>query len=123
MKISTHHVAITGPKLCPFYGWEHKFLVTHPMTDHCESCLSSTIAAERANHLRHRAPKNDYLELLRALEGTLSRWSRLHLQSLAPTNPHWARVLIAKKKCYNPTRVYFMVTLTASPNLTQQTVK
>jgi hypothetical protein len=24
-----------------------------------------------------------YLELLRALEGTLSRWSRLHLQSLA----------------------------------------
>jgi hypothetical protein len=27
-----------------------------------------------------------YLELLRASEGTLSRWSRLHLQSLAPTN-------------------------------------
>jgi hypothetical protein len=26
-----------------------------------------------------------YLELLRASEGTLSRWSRLHLQSLAPT--------------------------------------
>jgi hypothetical protein len=25
-----------------------------------------------------------YLELLRALEGTLNRWSRLHLQSLAP---------------------------------------
>jgi hypothetical protein len=25
------------------------------------------------------------LELLRASEGTLSRWSRLHLQSLAPT--------------------------------------
>jgi hypothetical protein len=33
------------------------------------------------------------LELLRASEGTLSRWSRLHLQSLAPTNPHWARVV------------------------------
>jgi hypothetical protein len=31
--------------------------------------------------------------LLRASEGTLSRWSRLHLQSLAPTNPHWARVV------------------------------
>jgi hypothetical protein len=31
-----------------------------------------------------------YLELLRASEGTLSRWSR---QSLAPTNPHWARVV------------------------------
>jgi hypothetical protein len=26
-------------------------------------------------------------------EGTLSRWSRLELQSLAPTNPHWARVV------------------------------
>jgi hypothetical protein len=26
-----------------------------------------------------------YLELLRASEGTLSRWFRLHLQSLAPT--------------------------------------
>jgi hypothetical protein len=26
-----------------------------------------------------------YLELLRASEGTLNRWSRLHLQSLAPT--------------------------------------
>jgi hypothetical protein len=25
-----------------------------------------------------------YLELLRALEGTLSRWSQLHLQSLVP---------------------------------------
>jgi hypothetical protein len=34
-------------------------------------------------------PKNYYLELLRALEGTLS----LHLQSLAPTNPHWGRVV------------------------------
>jgi hypothetical protein len=36
-------------------------------------------------------PKMYYLELLRASEGTLvplSRWSRLHLQSLAPTNPH-----------------------------------
>ncbi|RVE53772.1 hypothetical protein evm_001664 [Chilo suppressalis] len=35
---------------------DSKFLVTHPMTDHCESCLTSTTAAERANHLRHRAP-------------------------------------------------------------------
>jgi hypothetical protein len=32
--------------------------------------------------------KNYYLKLLRALEGTLSRWSRLQLQLLAPTNPH-----------------------------------
>jgi hypothetical protein len=29
-----------------------------------------------------------YLKLLRASEGTLSRWSRLHLQSLAPTNDY-----------------------------------
>jgi hypothetical protein len=37
-------------------------------------------------------PKICCLELLHASEGTLNRWSRLHLQSLAPTNPHWARV-------------------------------
>jgi hypothetical protein len=35
----------------------------------------------------------DHLELLRASEGTLSRWSLLHLQSLALTNPHWSRVV------------------------------
>jgi hypothetical protein len=34
-----------------------------------------------------------YLEFLRASQGTLSRWFRLHLQSLAPTNPHRARVV------------------------------
>jgi hypothetical protein len=39
--------------------------------------------------------KNYYFELLRASESnvTLSRWSRLHLQSLAPTSPHWALVV------------------------------
>ncbi|RVE45953.1 hypothetical protein evm_009426 [Chilo suppressalis] len=35
---------------------DSKFLVTRPMTDHCESFLTSTIAAERANNLHHRAP-------------------------------------------------------------------
>jgi hypothetical protein len=30
---------------------------------------------------------------LRAAEGTLSLWSRLYLQSLVPTNPHWARAV------------------------------
>jgi hypothetical protein len=30
---------------------------------------------------------------IRASEGTLNRWSRLHLQSLTPTIPHWARVV------------------------------
>jgi hypothetical protein len=34
-----------------------------------------------------------YIELLRASEGTLSRWSQLYVQSLAPTNTHWARVV------------------------------
>jgi hypothetical protein len=38
-------------------------------------------------------PKIYYLELLSASKGTLSRWSRLHLLSLASTNPHWARVV------------------------------
>jgi hypothetical protein len=37
--------------------------------------------------------KNYYLELLRALEGTLSRWSLLHLQSLVPINPYWIRMV------------------------------
>jgi hypothetical protein len=37
-------------------------------------------------------PKIYYLELLRASDGMLSCWCRLHLQSLGPTNPHWARV-------------------------------
>jgi hypothetical protein len=37
-----------------------------------------------------------YLELLRATECTLSRWSRLHLQSLAHNNPHCARVVSGK---------------------------
>jgi hypothetical protein len=34
-----------------------------------------------------------YLELLRASEGTISRWSRLHLQLSVLSNPHWARVV------------------------------
>jgi hypothetical protein len=34
----------------------------------------------------------DYLELLRALESTLSR-PHLQMQSLASTNPHWARMV------------------------------
>jgi hypothetical protein len=32
----------------------------------------------------------NYLDLLHASEGTLSRWPQLQLQSLTPTNPHWA---------------------------------
>jgi hypothetical protein len=33
------------------------------------------------------------IKFLSASEGTLSRWFRLHLQSIAPTNPHWACVV------------------------------
>jgi hypothetical protein len=42
---------------------------------------------------RDGCPNKYFLELLRASEGTLSRWSRLNLKSLAPTNPHCARVV------------------------------
>jgi hypothetical protein len=51
--------------------------------------------AEAKQHCRSSDgwPKLYCLELLRASEGTLRRWSRLHLQSLAPTNPHWAPVV------------------------------
>jgi hypothetical protein len=54
----------------------------------CDQCARRAIA--EAKH-RSQWPvlgwvtKIYYLELLRASEGTLSRWSRLHLQSLAPT--------------------------------------
>jgi hypothetical protein len=37
--------------------------------------------------------KNFISRVSRASEGTLSRWSRLYLQSLATTNPHWTRVV------------------------------
>jgi hypothetical protein len=38
-------------------------------------------------------PKIYYLELLHASEAPLTRWSLLHLQSLALTYLHWARVV------------------------------
>jgi hypothetical protein len=40
-----------------------------------------------------RRPKIDYPELIRASGGALSRLFQLHMQSLAPTNPHRARVV------------------------------
>ncbi|RVE42229.1 hypothetical protein evm_013129 [Chilo suppressalis] len=57
--LTTADAAGTNGLTClPKHGGarDSKFLITHPMTDHCESCLTSTIVAERANHLRHRAP-------------------------------------------------------------------
>jgi hypothetical protein len=40
------------------------------------------------------SPTIYYLELLHVSEGMLSCWSRLHLQSLTPTNSHWASVVV-----------------------------
>jgi hypothetical protein len=51
--------------------------------------LRRTIAKAK-QHLSVGWVTNIYFDLLRASEGTLSQ-SRLHLQSLAPTNPHWVR--------------------------------
>jgi hypothetical protein len=45
-------------------------------------------------------PKIYYIELLRALESTLIRWSQLNLQSLAPTNPLCARVVVVARFPY-----------------------
>ncbi|RVE53003.1 hypothetical protein evm_002301 [Chilo suppressalis] len=59
--LTTANAAGTNGLTClPKHGGarDSKFLVAHPMTDHCESCSTSTTAAERANHWRHRAPRN-----------------------------------------------------------------
>jgi hypothetical protein len=49
---------------------------------------------------------SDYnLELLRAAEGTLSRWSPLHLQSLAPT-PVSSRVDVRQARRKNNCRIF-----------------
>jgi hypothetical protein len=37
---------------------------------------------------------------IRVSEGMLSRWFRLHLQSLVPTNPQWMRVLGYGPSCF-----------------------
>jgi hypothetical protein len=54
------------------------------------SVLRSAIAKVKQRWSLDEWP--NYLEFLCASAGTLSQ-SRLHLQSLAPTNPHWARVV------------------------------
>jgi hypothetical protein len=40
--------------------------------------------------VEQRWSKIYYVKLLRAWEATLSHWIRLHIQTLAPTNPHWS---------------------------------
>jgi hypothetical protein len=78
--------------------------------------LDSPAAALRALGMRLRklsnvrkgpssdgSPKIYYIEQLRASEGTLSRWSRLHLQSLtlAPTRNGLAWWLMARSCIVN----------------------
>jgi hypothetical protein len=59
----------------------------------CPAVSALCVRSRKFNVRKHRpsegCPKMYHLELLRTSEGTLSRWSRLVLQSLAPTNPHW----------------------------------
>jgi hypothetical protein len=73
------------------------FLVTYPNYQELDgpttSVLRRAIAEVKQRWSVMGNPIVYYLELLPALEGTLSRWSRLHLQLLAPNNPHWARVV------------------------------
>jgi hypothetical protein len=85
----------------------YKFLVTHPNNDLCKRCLTSAIVCRvhwpigvgrwdlnvcadvvclnlsfwiHSCQSLHWWPKIYYLELLCASEGTLNRWSRLHLK-------------------------------------------
>ncbi|RVE48712.1 hypothetical protein evm_006678 [Chilo suppressalis] len=72
--LTTADAAGTNGLTClPKHGGapDSKSLVTHPMTDHCESCLTSTIAAERASHLRHRAPQSSVKEITIPFGGVL----------------------------------------------------
>ncbi|CAG9791637.1 unnamed protein product [Diatraea saccharalis] len=50
-------VGTNGLTCLPKHGVarDNNFLVTHPMTDPCESCLTTTIAGRGAYPLRHRA--------------------------------------------------------------------
>jgi hypothetical protein len=52
------------------------------------SCVNSNV--DRSSD---EWPKIYYLKLLRVSEGTLSRWSRLHLQYFAPTNLYCTSVV------------------------------
>jgi hypothetical protein len=58
----------------------------------------------------HEIGKMHYLELLRASEGTLSLWSRLHLQLLVPTahDPHgglWPVIIHTQRRDINMLRM------------------
>jgi hypothetical protein len=73
------------------------FKTTHFLWDQVCSAFKNYLCSKRKVKQRWLVldgwPKMYYLELLLAFEGTLSCWFRLHLQSLAPNNLHWARVV------------------------------
>jgi hypothetical protein len=84
-------ISLSVPKL-QFKVSLHRVILLRVRSFPAVSALRCAIA-EAKQHWSDVWPKIYYLELVRASEVTLSRWSRLHLQSLAPTNPHWARIL------------------------------
>jgi hypothetical protein len=59
----------------------------------CKNRYASSIQLKKLSNAGQSLdglPKIYYLEFFRASEGTEKRcWSRLHWQSLKPTNPHW----------------------------------
>jgi hypothetical protein len=56
-------------------------------------CDSPCDRGSYATLVSHGMGDQCIIELLRVSKGTVSRWSWVHLQLLAPTNPHWARVV------------------------------
>jgi hypothetical protein len=71
----------------------HDVRLRRPRLDYAPVVASAPIIIVIASHY-HSCLKNVSSRVPPCLtEGTLSCRSRLHLQSLAPTNPHWARVV------------------------------
>jgi hypothetical protein len=60
------------------------------------SSIASAIAEVKQRWSVIEWGTKNLLSLLRESEGTLSRRSRLHLQSLTPTDPHWAWWVMAR---------------------------
>jgi hypothetical protein len=78
---------------------------TNPHWAHSEKRRRSEgEAKEKRRRSEGEARWLSYYKLLRTLKSTLRRWSHLHLQSLAPTHPHWARVV-----CYGPISLFVIL--------------
>jgi hypothetical protein len=79
-----------------YYGFNNNWERQSPRNSMSPRSVRFSVWSWKLSNVGHSLdewPKIYYLKLLRASKGTLSRWSRLHLQPLAPTNPHWARVV------------------------------